>query len=256
MSRRLDVYLTERGDTESRSRAQELIKSGSVTVNGKTVTKASYPVEDCDDVALLREQICPYVSRGGFKLEAALKGFMVDVRGLVCADIGASSGGFTDCLLQHGAKRVYAIDSGSGQLHPSLLRDDRVISRENCNARYLSEHELPEAVDLMVMDVSFISQTKLYHALVPRMKDGALLLSLIKPQFEVGRSGVGKGGIVRDEAKRREAVETVVSCAKVFGLHCEAVIPSPIRGGDGNVEFLACFQKMTPSDGQENHDEN
>lgn len=256
MSRRLDVYLTERGDTESRSRAQELIKSGSVTVNGKTVTKVSYPVEDCDDVALLREQICPYVSRGGFKLEAALKGFMVDVRGLVCADIGASSGGFTDCLLQHGAKRVYAIDSGSGQLHPSLLRDDRVISRENCNARYLSEHELPEAVDLMVMDVSFISQTKLYHALVPRMKDGALLLSLIKPQFEVGRSGVGKGGIVRDEAKRREAVETVVSCAEVFGLHCEAVIPSPIRGGDGNVEFLACFQKMTPSDGQENYDEN
>lgn len=256
MSRRLDVYLTERGDTESRSRAQELIKSGSVTVNGKRVTKASYPVEDCDDVALLREQICPYVSRGGFKLEAALKGFMVDVRGLVCADIGASSGGFTDCLLQHGAIRVYAIDSGSGQLHPSLLRDDRVISRENCNARYLSEHELPEAVDLMVMDVSFISQTKLYHALVPRMKDGALLLSLIKPQFEVGRSGVGKGGIVRDEAKRREAVETVVSCAEVFGLHCEAVIPSPIRGGDGNVEFLACFQKMTPSDGQENYDEN
>jgi 23S rRNA (cytidine1920-2'-O)/16S rRNA (cytidine1409-2'-O)-methyltransferase len=256
MSRRLDVYLTERGDTESRSRAQELIKSGSVIVNGKTITKASFPVEDGDDVTLLREQVCPYVSRGGYKLEAALKGFVVDVRDLVCADIGASSGGFTDCLLQHGAKRVYAIDSGSGQLHPALLRDERVISRENCNARYLSENELPEAVDLMVMDVSFISQTKLYGAIVSRMKDGALLLSLIKPQFEVGRSGVGKGGIVRDEAKRKEAVETVVSCAEAFGLHCEAVIPSPIRGGDGNVEFLACFQKMTRPDGQENDDEN
>jgi len=256
MSRRLDVYLTERGDTESRSRAQALIKSGSVAVNGKTVIKASYPVEDGDEVSLLREQICPYVSRGGFKLEAALKGFMVDVRGLVCADIGASSGGFTDCLLQHGAKRVYAIDSGSGQLHPSLLRDQRVISRENCNARYLTENDLPEAVDLMVMDVSFISQTKLYGALVPLMKDGALLLSLIKPQFEVGRNAVGKGGIVRDEAKRKEAVETVVSGARAYGLHCEAVIPSPIRGGDGNVEFLACFQKISQPNGQEKYDEN
>ena len=256
MSRRLDIYLTERGDTESRSRAQELIKSGSVTVNGKTVIKTSYPVEDGDEVALVREQICPYVSRGGFKLEAALKGFTVDVRDLVCADIGASSGGFTDCLLQHGAKRVYAFDSGSGQLHPSLLRDQRVISRENCNARYLTENDLPEAVDLMVMDVSFISQTKLYGALVPLMKDGALLLSLIKPQFEVGRSAVGKGGIVRDEAKRKEAVETVVSCAEVFALHCEGVIPSPIRGGDGNVEFLACFQKLSKPYGQEKYDEN
>jgi len=250
MSRRLDVFLTERGDTESRSRAQERIKSGSVTVNGKTVTKVSHPVEEGDEVLLLQGSACPYVSRGGYKLEAALKGFMVDVRGLVCADIGASSGGFTDCLLQHGAGRVYAIDSGSGQLHSSLRNDERVICIENCNARYLSDNEIPSPVDLMVMDVSFISQTKLYGALVPRLKENALLISLIKPQFEVGRAGIGKGGIVRDEKKRKDAVYQVVADAEAYGLICEAVFPSPIRGGDGNVEFLACFRKHTSREEQ------
>ena len=244
MSLRLDVFLTRRGDTESRRLAQELIKGGFVSVNGQVITKAAHPIENGDEVFLQKERVCPYVSRGGYKLEAALSGFMVDVRGMVCADLGASSGGFTDCLLQRGAARVYAIDSGHGQLHPSLLQDKRVISREGCNARYLSQAELPELVDLVVMDVSFISQTKLFGALVPLMKHDGLLVSLIKPQFEVGPGGIGKGGIVRDEKKRREAVETVVSCAEVFSLRCEAVMPSPIRGGDGNVEFLACFQKM------------
>lgn len=255
MSVRLDVFLTERGDTESRSRAQELIKNGSVTVNGKVVVKASYPVEEGDEILLLQDRVCPYVSRGGYKLEAALKEFLVDVRGMTCADIGASSGGFTDCLLQHGAKRVYAIDSGSGQLHASLLEDERVVSVENCNARYLTDRVIPEPVDLVVMDVSFISQTKLYGALVPLMKEDALLISLIKPQFEVGRSGVGKGGIVRDEKKRKEAIEAVVVSAEAFGLRCEAVMPSPIRGGDGNVEFLACFQKTVKEAGSEELDE-
>ncbi len=244
MSTRLDVFLTENGTVESRNRAQELIKSGAVTVNGSIVTKASYPTEPSDVIVLQSTSRCPYVSRGGYKLEAALKGFHVNPAGLVCADIGASSGGFTDCLLQHGAVKVYAIDSGRDQLHPSLQEDVRVISLENCNARYLSEHEIPEAVDLMVMDVSFISQTKLYASLVSFLKPRALLLSLIKPQFEVGRSGIGKGGIVRDEKKRREAVETVIAAALSYGLDCEAVIPSPIRGGDGNVEFLACFRKQ------------
>ena len=243
MSCRLDVYLTERAGVESRSRAKELIQGGMVTVNDKTVTKTAYPVDEGDVVLLKQDRACPYVSRGGYKLEEALRSFHVDVRGLVCADIGASSGGFTDCLLQHGALRVYAIDSGSDQLHPSLREDDRVIVREHCNARYLLPTDIPEPVDLMVMDVSFISQTKLYGALVPLLKENGLLLSLIKPQFEVGRSGVGKGGIVRDEGKRKEAVVTVVSCAETYGLACEAVIPSPIRGGDGNVEFLACLQK-------------
>ncbi len=256
MSVRLDVCLTERGEAESRSRAQELIKSGSVSVNGKTVTKPSHPVEEGDTIDVSRDGVCPYVSRGGYKLEAALKGFLVNPEGMVCADIGASSGGFTDCLLQNGAKKVYAIDSGSGQLHPSLQNDGRVISIENCNARYLSEKEIPEPIDLMVMDVSFISQTKLYDALVPRMKEEALLLSLIKPQFEVGRSGIGKGGIVRDERKRKEAVETVVASAEAYGLFCDAVIPSPIQGGDGNVEFLACFQKRTNPEERETSYEN
>jgi 23S rRNA (cytidine1920-2'-O)/16S rRNA (cytidine1409-2'-O)-methyltransferase len=256
MSVRLDICLTERGEAESRSRAQELIKSGAVTVNGKTVTKASHPVEESDAIDVSRDSVCPYVSRGGYKLEAALKGFLVNPDGMVCADIGASSGGFTDCLLQNGAKKVYAIDSGSEQLHPSLRKDERVISIENCNARYLTDQEIPEPVDLMVMDVSFISQTKLYCALIPLMKEGALLLSLIKPQFEVGRSGIGKGGIVRDEKKRAEAVTEVVAFAAACGLTCDAVIPSPIRGGDGNVEFLACFQKRSyPEEREESYED-
>ena len=239
---RLDVLLVERGYFESRAKAQAVIMSGDVYVDGQKADKAgaSYDREANIEV---RGSVCPYVSRGGYKLEAALKGFLVNPEGMICADIGASSGGFTDCLLQNGAKKVYAIDSGSGQLHPSLQKNNRVISIENCNARYLSEKEIPEPVDMAVMDVSFISQTKLYGALIPLMKEGALLLSLIKPQFEVGRSGIGKGGIVRDEKKRKEAVEQVVASAEAYGLFCDAVIPSPIRGGDGNIEFLACFQK-------------
>ena len=245
MSMRLDVYLVEHGFAESRTRAAELIKSGSVTLDGHMITKPAFAVESTAVLEVRSDLVCPYVSRGGLKLKAALDAFHLTVEGLVCADIGASSGGFTDCLLQGGAARVYAVDSGTGQLHSSLRENPRVISLEGCNARYLSESQLPEPIAMMVMDVSFISQTKLYDAILPRLATDGLLLSLIKPQFEVGRSGVGKGGIVRDEKKRREAVQTVCEAAERYGMKTIGVIQSPIRGGDGNIEFMACFRKQT-----------
>lgn len=236
---RLDLFLSSNGYVETRTKAQELIKSGSVTVNGKTVTKASFDVTDVDGVECRTDLVCPYVSRGGLKLQAALDEFNIDVKNAVCLDIGASSGGFTDCLLKRGAKKVYAVDSGSGQLHPSLRRDERVISLENVNARYMSGKEIPEEIDIAVMDVSFISQTKLYQSIIPLLKEKAVLITLIKPQFEVGRSGVGKGGLVRDIKKRKEAVDSVIDFASCVGLETLGVIESPIKGGDGNTEYLA-----------------
>lgn len=236
---RLDLFLSVNGYAETRTKAQELIKSGAVTVNGKNVSKASFDVTDADVIECSIDLVCPYVSRGGLKLQAALDEFDVDVNEAVCLDIGASSGGFTDCLLKRGAKRVYAVDSGSGQLHPSLCGDERVISLENLNARYISDKQIPEKIDIAVMDVSFISQTKLYQAIIPLLKEKAVLLTLIKPQFEVGRGGVGKGGIVRDPKKRKEAVDNVLDFASCVGLQALGVIESPIKGGDGNTEYLA-----------------
>ena len=245
---RLDRFLTENGYVESRTQAKNLIECGAVTVNGSPVMKPSFDVSDGDEINCKSELICPYVSRGGLKLEGALSEFAIDPTGAICLDIGASSGGFTDCLLKNGASKVYAVDSGSGQLHSSLRSECRVISLENVNARYLSESEIPEKIDIAVMDVSFISQTKLYPALVPLLKNGGILISLIKPQFEVGRSGVGKGGIVRDDKKRKEAVEFVIETAASYGLTNIKTMVSPIKGGDGNTEFLAYFVKERRSE--------
>jgi 23S rRNA (cytidine1920-2'-O)/16S rRNA (cytidine1409-2'-O)-methyltransferase len=241
MSTRLDVWLTDTGKCDSRSRAQAYIKNGLVTVNGKTVDKPSYSVIENDVVVLNSEGTCPYVSRGGLKLKGALDAFELDPSGMVCIDIGASTGGFTDCLLKHGAKRVYAVDSGTSQLHFSLRTDERVISLENTNARYLSEKDFTEKMDLAVMDVSFISQTKLFFAVCNVLRNEGRLISLIKPQFEVGRDGIGKGGIVKDERLRKKAVEDVLAAAEAFGLKNEGLAVSPIKGGDGNVEYVACF---------------
>lgn len=240
--KRLDVYLAENGLCESRSKAQDLIKGGKVSVNGKPADKPSMQIEDTDSVSIDNEGVCPYVSRGGLKLKGALDSFKFAPKDLVCIDIGASTGGFTDCLLKHGAKRVYAVDSGSSQLHASLKQDDRVISLENTNARYLTDSDFREKMDLAVMDVSFISQTKLYPAVASVLNEGGTLISLIKPQFEVGRDGIGKGGIVKDEKLRRNAVEGVISVAKTFGLENEGLIISPIKGGDGNTEYMAIFR--------------
>ena len=242
MSVRLDVALTENGTCESRTKAQELIKSGAVTVNGKTVTKPSFPVEISDSVNADTEGVCPFVSRGGLKLQAALDSFSLDVSGAVCIDIGASTGGFTDCLLKCGAVKVFAVDSGTSQLHPSLKADGRVICMENTNARYLTASDIGQDIDVAVMDVSFISQTKLYPAVASVLKNKGVLVSLIKPQFEVGKSGIGKGGIVKDAKLTDKTVKSVIDVASGYGLQCEGKIVSPIKGGDGNTEYLAIFR--------------
>jgi 23S rRNA (cytidine1920-2'-O)/16S rRNA (cytidine1409-2'-O)-methyltransferase len=180
----------------------------------------------------------PFVSRGGLKLQAALERFAVIVRDAVCADIGASTGGFTDCLLQAGARKVYAVDVGYGQLHEKLRQDPRVISRERVNARYLDGSVLPEVVDVCVLDVSFISLTQVLPAVLPFLRPGGTLLALVKPQFEVGREGVGKGGVVRDGAVREAAIQAVCEFMERHGLRLTGRMDSPVPGPAGNVEAL------------------
>lgn len=238
---RIDEYIKAEGLAASRSRAKMLIDEGAVSVNGKPITKASYEVREGDAV-----EVCdlPYVSRGGLKLEAALSAFSLSPVGCVALDVGASSGGFTDCLLQKGASFVFAVDSGTGQLAPSLAVDPRVRSLENYNARYMKPEDFEQTPTFAVMDVSFISQTLILPALSRVLPLGATLVSLIKPQFEVGRAYVGRGGIVRDEKAREAAVARVCDAAHLVGFSSCGVITSPIRGGDGNVEFLAYFRKV------------
>ncbi len=239
---RLDVYLHENGFCQSRSLGGKLVKGGFVFVNGVPCQKPSLEVGGEDLIEIRENPLTRYVSRGGLKLEEALNAFQLSPEGMICADIGASTGGFTDCLLQHGAGKVYAIDSGSGQLHPSLLENRFVVSMENCNARFLDE-SMVEKVDLVTMDVSFISQRLLYPAVIKILKEDGLFLSLIKPQFEVGRELIGGGGVVRNEKARLQSIEDLRLVGEKIGLILEKVIPSPITGGDGNVEYLALFHK-------------
>ncbi len=242
---RSDLYLLEYGYVKSRQSAKNLIEGGRVTVDGRVLSK---PAEQIDGglehtVEIIKEK---YVCRGGYKLEAALDAFPgeTDPQGAVCIDIGASTGGFTDCLLQRGAAKVYAIDSGHGQLDGGLEADDRVISIEGYNARNLKAEDFPEAADMAVMDVSFISQTLILPSIPKVLKPGGVLVSLIKPQFEVGREGVGKGGIVKNIKKRDEAVRRVTDFAAGCGFALIGKLESPIKGGDGNTEFLAVFRLM------------
>lgn len=243
---RLDKYLADNGFADSRTRAARLIESGKVSVDGKIITKSSFDLSPDASVSVEADD-CPYVSRGGLKLEGALKTFGIDPAGMVCADIGASTGGFTHCLLMQGASRVYAVDSGSDQLHRSLKDDPRIVSMENCNARYLTPDQLGEQVDLVVTDVSFISQTLLHGVIASLLKEGGGFVSLIKPQFEVGRENLGKGGIVKNAKIRREAARRVMASATMAGLSPIAVTASSITGGDGNVEYLAYFKKQPVS---------
>ncbi len=239
---RLDVYLCERGLSGSRTEAKELIVGGMVTVNGKSVSKPSLSVADTDDVAVTGE-LRKYVSRGGFKLEGAIRAFGLNVVGALALDVGASSGGFTDCLLKHGASHVISVDSGSGQMAESLRADGRVTVIENYNARFMKAEDLEYSPDLAVMDVSFISATLIipavYDCLAPR---GEFIL-LVKPQFEVGRAGVGKGGIVKDARLRTKALADVISFGEGCGFKLIDQTVSPIEGGDGNVEYLVRFRK-------------
>ena len=238
---RLDVLLFERGLSKSRTDAKVLISSGEVTVNGKCVTKPAYDVSDTDDVLVNAHQ--RYVSRGGLKLEYAMSSFDFSVNDKLAIDVGASSGGFTDCLLQNGIKHVIAVDSGSGQLASSLSSDSRVTSVEGYNARYMKPSDFPYAPNIAVMDVSFISATLIIAPLFSVLSADADFICLIKPQFEVGRENIGKGGIVRDEKAREAAISKVVDFAKGVGFIHKGTVRSPIEGGDGNVEFLAHFKK-------------
>jgi 23S rRNA (cytidine1920-2'-O)/16S rRNA (cytidine1409-2'-O)-methyltransferase len=234
---RLDLMLVKRGLVRSRDRAQAMILSGKVTVNNHIVNKAGTLVLPEDDIAL-KGQDHPYVSRGGLKLEKALQILDVDIAGFVCLDVGASTGGFTDCLLQHGVGRVYAVDVGYGQLAWKLRQDPRVVVIERKNIRRLAFEALSQRVDLVTIDVSFISLKKVVPEIMKFMKKDARILALIKPQFEVGRQNVGKKGVVRDPALHVAVIEELIEFFIKIKLIHEFVIPSPILGPKGNKEFF------------------
>ncbi len=237
MKIRLDILMAERGLAPSRTRAQALIMARRVRVDGEFAVKSGAQVSD-DAMISVDEPEHPWVSRGGVKLAGALDEFEIDPTGLVVADIGASTGGFTHVLLDRGASRVFAIDVGYGQLDQSLREDERVVVMERVNARYLEESDLPELVSLVTIDVSFISLELILPAARKILIAGGSVVALIKPQFEVGRSDVGKGGIVRDENARKRAVEKVIASAEGLGFEKRGLIESPIRGAEGNVEYL------------------
>ena len=240
---RADVYLSTFGHAQSRKKAQDLIEAGAVRIDGETVKKPSALINEEIPHTVETDQIFKYVSRGGMKLEAALDAFRLNVNRAKAVDVGASTGGFTDCLLKRGAAVVYAIDAGVGQLHPSLVEDGRVRNIEKFNARELSSEITEGLCDIAVADVSFISQTYLLAGIASVLKSGGVFVSLIKPQFEAGRQALGKNGVVGSGAYRFLAAKRVISCACENGFDCLGFIRSPIEGGDGNKEYLALFVK-------------
>lgn len=234
---RLDQLIFDRGFTESRERAKTTIMSGLVFVNGQRVDKPGTAV-DPEAAIEVRGEALPFVSRGGFKLDKALKVFPVDPAGRHCIDCGASTGGFTDVLLQHGAAKVYAVDVGYGQLAWKLRTDERVVNLERTNLRYITEEQIPELLDLAVMDVSFISIRLVLPAVCRLLKPGADLICLIKPQFEAGREEVGKKGVVRDEGVHLQVVSEILAFAPTIGLTPVGLDFSPIKGPEGNIEYI------------------
>ena len=242
---RLDVVVTERGLVPSRARAQALILAGKVRLNGEVESKAGTQVGP-EAIIEVIEPEHPWVSRGALKLVAALDEFDLSQEGLDCLDVGASTGGFTDVLLERGARRVIALDVGRGQLDWRLRNDSRVVVMEGVNARHLGTETLPFTATLATVDVSFISLRLIIPALLPHLAAEALIVCLVKPQFEAGRDQVGKGGIVRDEAVRRETVENTVRSMQGLGLEFIGLVESPIRGQKGNLEELAVFRRLKP----------
>ncbi len=238
---RLDRLLFEKGLVESREKARALILEGSVLVNGVVVDKAGAQVKP-DDALVLKSRM-PYVSRGGLKLEHAIEEFRINVKDKTAVDGGASTGGFTDCLLQYGAKKVYAVDVGYGQFHWKLRNDKRVVLLEKTNIRYLDTGLIPDRVDIAVIDVSFISLLKVMPKVLEFLSPGGEIIALIKPQFEAGKKDVGKGGVVRDEDKRREIVERIKHESEKMWLEVLGTTTSPLRGPKGNVEFLIYARK-------------
>ena len=244
---RLDVALVARGLAETRAKAQASIMSGIVYVNGQKVDKAGTPVA-ADAVLEVRGHTLRYVSRGGLKLEKAMQTFPITLEGKTCADIGASTGGFTDCMLQNGARRVYAVDVGYGQLDWKLRSDERVVCLERTNARYLSTEQIPEPLDFASIDVSFISLKLIFPALYPLLREGGEIACLIKPQFEAGREKVGKKGVVRDPAVHLEVLQQFLRHAKENNFTVLGITYSPIRGPEGNIEYLGFLRKSDEPD--------
>ena len=234
---RLDILLVDRGLAASRPRAKALIMAGKVLVDGQLSDKPGTAIPMDASISLKGEEL-PYVSRGGLKLAAAIEALSLRLDDGVCLDVGASTGGFTDCLLQHGARRVYAVDVGYGQLAWQLRRDPRVVSIERTNIRHLAPERLPEKVDLATIDTSFISLRIVVPAVQPFLKPNGRILALIKPQFEVGKGQVGKGGVVRDPRQHDRVIQELTDYFKEIGLVPGPVIPSPIRGPKGNQEFI------------------
>ena len=241
---RLDKLMLQRGLVPSRERAQALILAGKVLINDQKMEKSGAMVDESSSIRLLGDDL-KFVSRGGLKLDHALEHWKIDAAGKICLDVGASTGGFTDCLLQHGAARVIAVDTGHGQIAFKFRSDPRVRLLEKTNARYLTGEKIGEAVDLIVMDVSFISATLLLPPVIatafpgnPALRRGCEVIVLVKPQFEAGRDKIGKGGIVKDEVVQQQAVEKVRRCIAALGAESTDVIESPIFGAEGNREFL------------------
>ncbi len=241
---RIDKLLVERGLAPSRTRAQAMVMAGVVLVDDQLVVKSSESFSQNVNIRIkgAGDPAARYVSRGGLKLEAGLREFQLDVNGLVCLDIGASTGGFTDCLLQHGAKQVCAIDVGHNQIDWRLRNDPRVELHEGVNARYLRPEDFTHKFDLATIDVSFISLTIILPAVVPLLSDRGGIIAVIKPQFEVGKGEVGKGGIVTDASKQRQVIERINHAAEQFGLKVSGLVESPIRGAEGNREFVALYK--------------
>ncbi|MBQ4148845.1 MAG: TlyA family RNA methyltransferase [Clostridium sp.] len=237
MKKRLDVLLTEQGFAESREKAKTIIMSGIVYVNNQKEDKAGamFP-EDCS--IEVRGQTLRYVSRGGLKLEKAMTSFPIDLAGAVCMDVGASTGGFTDCMLQNGASKVYAVDVGHGQLAWKLRNDERVVCMEKTNIRYVTPEDIGEAVDFVSIDVSFISLTMVLGPVRAILKPEGHVTALIKPQFEAGREKVGKKGVVREKSTHEEVIEKVILYARSIGFSVLGLDYSPIRGPEGNIEYL------------------
>ena len=239
---RIDILLVEKGFFESREKAKASILAGIVYVDNQKVDKAGEDVNE-DAVIEVRGNACPYVSRGGLKLEKAVNNFGLILQDKICMDMGASTGGFTDCMLQNGAKKVYAVDVGYGQLDWKLRTDERVICMERTNVRYLTENEVPDKLEFVSIDVSFISLTKVLPVAYNLTSENGEVVCLIKPQFEAGREQVGKKGVVRDSKVHQEVIEKVINFSKELGFKIKNLSFSPIKGPEGNIEFLLYLSK-------------
>ena len=242
MKERLDVLLTERGFFDSREKAKAVIMAGEVFVNGQREDKAGSKFDREAEIEV-KGKVLKYVSRGGLKLEKAVEVYGLDLMDKTCIDIGSSTGGFTDCMLQNGAVKVYAIDVGTNQLAWKLREDKRVVSMEKTNIRYVTEEDIPEKADFASVDVSFISLTKVLPAAVNLLKDEAHMVCLIKPQFEAGREKVGKKGVVRDFSVHKEVIELVINFAIDLNFYIKGLTFSPVKGPEGNIEYLLYMQK-------------